>query len=312
MSSKIDPACIKTIRVKGSSLTGCSFMGKSSKIITCGTDGLIHTHEIGDTYRLTTYGKHEKAVTCVAYNESGKLICAGDADGRIFRTIDSVQAKPKTITGHSSKINTISMSNFNPSFITSSDDKTAKIFDLTKFVYSSSLVGHTYSVTSSSFCPSDENLAMTTSLDRTVKLWDIRSRKESSTLQQRCPVRYAAYHPDGTLISIGLEDGTLTLVDLREQDKIIQVYKAHEGPITSVHFHPNGGFALTTGTDKMVKIWDLMEGQLFFGLNSHQSSVSYGTWNQDGSRFLTCDQDGYALVWQTNFDRLLKKLKLTQ
>ena len=308
----IDPTCLKTIRVPKSSLNDCCFMANGTKVITCGSDGNVHTHETMGTYRINSYGKRPKAVTSVVYSIPEKLIYAGDYDGRIFKMPDSVQVKPEIIRGHSSQINSITISPNNELLLTASNDKTAKLFDIKRFTYFSSLVGHSYSLTQAVFSPTDEKVVMTTSLDKTSRLWDLKSKLEISTTTHQVPATCCDFHSDGTMIAVALQDGSFSLKDLRN-NQVIQVYpNAHSAEITSIHFHQSGGFALTTSADRLVKIWDLMEGQLFFALNTHQAPVTNGCWDGDGSHFLTCDKNGYTILWQTNFDKLLKKLNLEQ
>jgi centriolar protein POC1 len=120
----------------------------------------------------------------------------------------------------------------------------------------------------------------------------------------------ATFHPDGSLIGSALENGCFSIIDTRNQ-QIIQTYdRAHAGAITALQFHPAGAFALTTSADKKVRIWDLLEGQLFYTIEAHRAAVSDGRWNHDGSNFLTCDKGGVVLQWQTNFDKLVETIEI--
>jgi centriolar protein POC1 len=123
-------------------------------------------------------------------------------------------------------------------------------------------------------------------------------------------VTRATFHPDGSIIGSALSNGSFTIIDTRNQ-QVIQAYdRAHTAAVTALQFHPAGGFALTTGADKKVKIWDLLEGQLFYTIEAHKAPVSDGRWNQDGSKFLTCDRGGGVLEWQTNFDKLIETIEM--
>jgi len=184
--------------------------------------------------------------------------------------------------------------------LSSSNDKTIKIwnFSTLKFIYSFS--GHSNWVHCARFSP-DVRLIASASDDKSVRLWDIASQSQIHSFTDHSDRVFSTrFHPDGTLIvSAGL-DGKIKLWDLRSK-ALIQHYDASEGAVNEVVFHPSGKYLGSVSEDKTVKIWDLREGRLGYTLFSHEGSVNTMSFSQDGDFFATAGEDKLIFVWKSNF-----------
>ena len=114
---------------------------------------------------------------------------------------------------------------------------------------------HTQGVNRVAFHP-DGTCVAAASQDRTIKLWDLRSK---NSLLQHYPAHAAAvsdisFQESGNyLLSSGL-DGTLKIWDLRE-GQLLYTLHGHQGKCTASAFAPQGGFFASGGEDKMVMVW---------------------------------------------------------
>ncbi|HEX3095379.1 MAG TPA: hypothetical protein VHW72_22255 [Candidatus Angelobacter sp.] len=66
---------------------------------------------------------------------------------------------------------------------------------------------------------------------------------------------------------------------------------------TSIAFSPDGTLMATTGTDKLIRIWDVQQGTLRKTLSGHDGIVYRATFNADGTLLLTASSDGTARLW---------------
>ena len=308
----MDPICLSSSTVSKSKLSSVQFCSDGNNFVTCGSDKKMHLHQTGTKSRCIHYECGTSSLLCVATSPGDKFIFGGDKDGKITVTKQSVRSEKNTFRAHPSAVNSIHFASDGKRFVTSSNDGVAKIWEYPSLKFICSFKDHKDWVTSSEFSP-DGNVILTSSNDKTVRLWDVHS-KESPRIFGPFPsqVTKATFHPSGTIIGASFADGSFLIIDVRNE-KIIQSYnKVHSGPITSFQFHPSGSFALTSSTDMKLCIWDLIEGQLFYTIEAHKSIISDAKWNLDGSKFISCDQNGVIMVFQTSFDKFIKTMEETK
>jgi WD40 repeat protein len=76
------------------------------------------------------------------------------------------------------------------------------------------LAGHKNSVLECTFQPDDQHL-LSVSKDKTIKLWDLTSRRCLSTLRVDSPLLRCAWYPDGERLAVASTPGTRGLYLLR-------------------------------------------------------------------------------------------------
>ena len=326
----MDPRCLKTIKVEDTRLTGLAFCEDdnfvTAGIVMKGSDvtekGIIRLHQQN---RVIPY-QINAPITCVAMAPKDKFIYGGDSKGKIWRVQISILKAIEPVRGQTKQINSIRFSADGTRYTTSSNNNNAMIWEYnletekkpkpigntqTTVVPTliATLKGHNSWVVGSSFSP-DSNVIVTCSDDKTARTWDVLTKSSRTFGPFPDRVTCAEFHPSGTIIGVSLANGTFLLIDVRNE-KTIQCYKnAHNGEITALKFHPSGSFAITTGKDRKICIWDLIEGQLFYTIESHKAKIVDAVWNKDGSKFLTGDESGVVNVFQTNFDKLIQTIEM--
>jgi len=235
-------------------------------------------------YQGTLLGHSDWVTSIVAgysqkENEDSPVLVSGSRDkSLIIWRLDEENADNKEgtygqpfrqLTGHNHFVTDLSLSQENCFVISSSWDKTLRLWDLRTGKTSRIFVGHNKEVHSVSFSP-DNRQILSCGADREVKLWntladckftsdqnnhsDWVSTVRYSPIVKNAPKTQATFAP--YFASAGW-DGRLKVWSTNFQ--IRYTFKAHEGAINALSISPNGKYIATGGRDKKLNIWDVTE-----------------------------------------------------
>ncbi|KAG5519351.1 hypothetical protein PMAC_001976 [Pneumocystis sp. 'macacae'] len=124
-------------------------------------------------------------------------------------------------------------------------------------------------------------------IDEVIKLYDLKKRKDIGSL----------YHHSGTitdltfsskispkfLISVS-EDGTMAIFRTRDWLPFITI-KTHHGRVNSISIHPSGKVALTVGSDKNIRLWNMITGKRAGKYNLNSTEPFCIQWNTLGDHY---------------------------
>ncbi|KAM9228527.1 p21-activated protein kinase-interacting protein 1 isoform 2-T3 [Leptosomus discolor] len=115
---------------------------------------------------------------------------------------------------------------------------------------------------------------VTGSRDETIQIYDMKKKIEhGALLQHNGTVTCLEFYSTAHLLS-GAEDG------------LICIWNTKRGHVTSLSIHPSGKLALSVGTDKTLRTWNLVEGRSAFIKNLKQNAHII-KWSPDGERYVT-------------------------
>ena len=66
---------------------------------------------------------------------------------------------------------------------------------------------------------------------------------------------------------------------------------AHTAAVNSLSFHASGNYLLTGSDDGQLKVFDLLEGRLFYTLHGHQGPVTAVAFSRGGDYFSSGGSD---------------------
>ncbi len=121
--------------------------------------------------------------------------------------------------------------------------------------------GHQDQVTFAAFSP-DEKRIITTSLDKTARIWDIQSEKQLRTLPHDGAVWSARYSPDGRRILTSSADGNVRLWDAKSGALQLTLPGEGFGGFHDADFSPDGSRVVGAGVDGIGRVWDIGGGFL--------------------------------------------------
>jgi WD40 repeat protein len=155
------------------------------------------------------------------------------------------------------------------------------------------LGGHESDVMSAAFSP-DGTRIVTASWDKTARIWDAATAKETAVLRGHDrEVTSAAFSPDGSRLVTASYDQTARIWDAATATEIAVL----RGPVLSAAFSPDGSRIVTASDDTTARIWDAVTAKETAVLRGHGASVTSAAFSPDGSRIVTASFDKTARIW---------------
>lgn len=173
---------------------------------------------------------------------------------------------------------------------------------------------HKFSVETVQWYPHDTGMFVSSSFDKTMKVWDAETLKPADEFQFDGNVYCHHMSPIArkhSLVAVGTKDPKVQLCDLKSGSRI-HILQGHRGEILSVRWSPRYEHILATAsTDSRVRIWDVRRasGSLFTldqhnGDKSKASSEAVNTAHNGRVNGLCFTADGLHLLTTGTDDRM--------
>jgi eukaryotic-like serine/threonine-protein kinase len=200
------------------------------------------------------------------------------------------------LRGHEAKVVTAAFSPSGERIVTTSDDKSARVWDIRSGQELAVLRGHGDAVVWARFNPSGDRI-VTASLDKTARLWDAATGKELAVLNgHEGKLRFAAFSPSGQHIVTASDDKTARLWETAT-GKALVILRGHEHFVVSAAFSPSGDRVVTASFDKTARMWEAVTGKEVADLRGHEQFVGTATFDSAGKRVATTSDDKTARLW---------------
>lgn len=130
----------------------------------------------------------------------------------------------------------------------------------------------------------NSRFVVTGSKDETIHIYDMKKKVDHGALMHHNgTITCLKFHGNRHLIS-GAEDGLICVWDVRRWE-CLKAIRAHKGHVTFLSIHPSGKLALSVGTDKTLRTWNLVEGRSAFIKNIKQNAHIV-EWSPKGEKYV--------------------------
>ncbi|MFO0958442.1 MAG: protein kinase, partial [Isosphaeraceae bacterium] len=142
--------------------------------------------------------------------------------------------------------------------------------------------------------------------DRTaaVMIADLNAGQEVAclTIPTEAWVESLEYSPDGSLLAMGLLDGTLRVWEV-DESRERHVHAGHtagvqRGGVDAVAFSPDGLRVASADSDGIVRVWDTTSGAKLRTFRGHSGRVHDLEFSPDGGRLASAGKDLTARIWR--------------
>ncbi|MEM1309913.1 MAG: TIR domain-containing protein [Cyanobacteria bacterium P01_H01_bin.153] len=155
------------------------------------------------------------------------------------------------------------------------------------------LAGHEDVVEDASFSP-DGQQVVTTSADRTARLWNLETGESTVLEGHQDEVWDVSFSPDSQQVVTASKDGTARLWNLATEEST--VLEGHQDWVNRARFSPDGQQVVTASSDGTARLWNL-ETKESTVLEGHQDEIWDARFSPDGQQVVTGSRDGTARLW---------------
>ena len=160
-----------------------------------------------------------------------------------------------------------------------------------------------------------QDVFLSSSVDKTVRLWDLQSSRCEATMQVPCEgIPVASFDPDGIIFAVGYNSSIIKLYDMSSFSKgPFQTFDVPKiEPVndwTDLKFSPDGRKILLSTVDGHVIVVDAFKGDVMFNLNT-QESGSQACFCSNGKFIFSGANNSSVGVWSADYGTLITRLKM--
>ncbi|GAY66054.1 hypothetical protein CUMW_245680 [Citrus unshiu] len=258
--------CMRTYMGHSKAVRDISFCNDGTKFLTASYDKNIKywDTETGQVIRTFSTGKIPYAVKLNPDDDKQNILLAGMSDKKIVQWDMNTKEITQEYDQHLGAVNTITFVDSNRRFVTSSDDKSLRVWEfgipvVIKYISEP----HMHSMPSISLHPNTNWLAAQ-SLDNQILIYSTRERFQLNKKKRfaghivagyACQVNFS---PDGRFVMSGDGEGKCWFWDWKSC-KVFRTLKCHEGVCIGCEWHPlEQSKVATCGWDGLIKYWFIL------------------------------------------------------
>lgn len=204
---------------------------------------------------------------------------------------------PRMRIGHEN-IKDIAISPDGKTVVTGSEDKTAKLWDVTSGEIKGRALVHNKYVSLVAFSPTGKTV-LTGSRDGTARLWKVASCDSIGTpMEHDKPLDAVAFSPDGKTVLTASRDRAVRLWNA-ETSEPQGPPLCHPDAVRLAIFSPDGHSILTTCDDNHARLWNARTGKLKEPPLRHSDGINAVAFSPNGLTVLTGSNDNMGRLWST-------------
>ena len=216
-----------------------------------------------------TFFRHGGSVETVAYSPINSFLVASGGDNRAVNLWDLQNDTVTTLGHHADVVNAVAFSPDGQLLASGGDDHAFKLWDVPRQRHIATL-DHINNRTRSqvkavTFSPNGQLLA---TAGVHVKLWNVHTREELTTLEHNGAVFAIDFSPDGQFLATGDETGWLNVWNVQKRQIVVR-FECDPTAVYAVKFSPDGKVLAGAGYTGKAKLWKVQGWERFGTLTAN-------------------------------------------
>ena len=282
------------------------FSPDGSRLVSGDETDKVIAWSTADGQRLWTVSKPKLYAMDLSYDRSGRRIAVGRGQVVILDA-DSAE-ELATIDAHSNWLTGVAFSPNDQQLATSSEDRTAKVWNLVDGSLALQLVGHNDCLTGIAYSPDGETIG-TSSRDGTVKLWDAETGSHRMNLIGHSNwVTSLCFSPDSQQIaSVSMDD--IACLWRPDPNWETRTLATREASVTSLAYGSRSKAMYIADAMGKVLACDVHTGSTLHEFQAHPTFISDVKLSQSESILATASHDDSIKVWNAETGQELQELR---
>ncbi len=289
------------------SVMDVAFIPGTDSMYSTGGDGKLLKWDIAnletpfETILENPFGQKALGVT-----PDGKwLICATDDSKILLLNITNNVEMDQELVGHTRSVNGIAVAPNNEYFISSSNDKTIRKWDLKTF-QGEIFIESESKINSIEISPDSKSIVAGTQ-DGKISIWDINDTTKVTVIQEESKIAITAvkFNNTGNWLASGDSKGNIKIWDSKTFE-VIEDLEGRKSRINDIDFNIDDNLMATSSQDGNVNMWDCTNlNNQPIELTDHESWVLSNVFSPDGKKLVTSSKDkDRIIIWSTKSEYL--------
>ena len=264
---------------------------------------------------FVTLSGHKQYVTSVSIADNNpNIFLSASRDNSILVWVlnDEQKKSPiakKRLKGHSHFVSDVHLSTDGNFCISSSWDKSIRLWDVVTGKCLKKFNGHEKEVYSISFSE-DNRQIISGSKDYTIKLWNTVGMCKKTFCEKNATswISKVLFLPTKNNLFLSCDwDGVIKIWDILSNQVKNRLF-GHKGYIQSITISPDGSLCASGGKDSVIMLWDLQEAKHLYSLDSKETVVCL-TFSPN-RYWLCCSTLKSIKIWDLETKALIEELSI--
>ncbi|KXJ15044.1 autophagy-related protein 16-1 [Exaiptasia diaphana] len=262
----------------------------------------------------TKFDAHDGEVLSAKFSISGRLFVTGGGDKKVkvWETGNDTIISKGTMHGCTYAVTSVQFDVQEKLILAASNDQACRVWTVADERLRHTLTGHQSKVMTAKFMGSDASKVVSGSHDRTLKIWDLRSKACIRTIFAGSSCNDLVINElIGSQIISGHFDKRVRFWDSRSDTSVGEI--TLQGKVTSLDLSPDMNQVLASTRDDTVKVIDLRMSQVVSTCSGDgfrlATDWTRACFSPDGQYVMCGSQDGSVYIWNNSTAKLEKVLK---